>query len=111
MIIIDEKDGVQTVYFNKNIYKFVSDDYVLVLSNRGSNKEYVFNVTDTHMITQQYYTFDIDFSDVQNDEYEYTLTDADNNIVVTGLIRIGELTYRSNIYVDKNTDCIIYEPK
>lgn len=76
MIIVQNKNIQNSVYFPKNIY--TNNDtgtYYLNLIERGSNQSYVFSaLEDSHLVTYGFYTFLLDFSSVPEGEYEYTVS-------------------------------------
>jgi hypothetical protein len=74
MIIVSDKNIQNSIYFPKNIYNESSDIYKLVLENRGTNEKYEFDVEDTLEATYGFYTFNTDFSNLPNGEYEYTIS-------------------------------------
>lgn len=76
MIIVSDKNVVNRVNFHKNYYilRDQVSNYKLVLRNRGTNKEYEFYpLEDLFEYRYAFYTFDIDFSKLPQDEYEYAL--------------------------------------
>lgn len=119
MIIVSDKNIENSVYFPQNIYTDNNDVYKLVLNDRGTNKEYVFdNLDDKHLVQYDFYSFFINFSSMPEGEYEYTIFDSKNDIVSKGLIRLNELE-QDNIYYDtsrrvnvsynKNNEYIAYD--
>lgn len=108
MIIVSNKNIENSVYFPQNIYTDNNDTYVIVLRNRGTNQTYSFTCEDKHLVPYDFYTFFIDFSELPEDEYEYTITDSNNKVVGTGLIRLNELE-PNNTYYEKNTEYIAYD--
>ena len=108
MIIISDKDKENKVYFPRNIYKDNTNVYTVTFNNRGTNKKYTFTVEDEHLVQYDFYTFFIDFSDMPEDEYEYSIKDSNNNVVGTGLIRLNELK-QENVCYEKNTEYIAYD--
>ena len=83
MIEIKEKVE-QVVYFPKNSNE-VLEIYSLELHSELTQKSYTFSVVDSGN-SNRYYKFTVDFSDVDDGEYNYSISGID-----TGLIRIGEI--------------------
>ena len=83
MIEIKEKVE-QVVYFPKNSNKLL-EIYSLELHSELTQKSYTFSVVDSGN-SNRYYKFTVDFSDVDDGEYNYSISGID-----TGLIRIGEI--------------------
>ena len=83
MIEIKEKVE-QVVYFPKNSNE-VLEIYSLELHSELTQKSYTFSVVDSGN-SNRYYKFTVDFSDVNDGEYNYSISGID-----TGLIRIGEI--------------------
>lgn len=109
MIIVSDKNIENSVYFPQNIYTNNTDIYKLVLNDRGTNKEYVFdNLDDKHLVQYDFYSFFLNFSNLPEGEYEYTIFDSNNDIVGKGLIRLNELE-QDNIYYNKNNEFIAYD--
>lgn len=108
MIIISNKNIENSVLFPKNLYAFDFDTYSLVLTNRGTNKQYTFeNLEDKHTAPYGFYTMFVNFSNLPIDEYEYTLF-GEWLEVSKGIIKLmnGD---QNTIYYDKNRDYIVYE--
>lgn len=104
MIIISDKNIENSVYFPQNIYTNNNDIYTVVLNDRGTNVKYHFGgLEDKHLVSFSFYTFFINFSNVPEGEYEYTITDSNNNKVGTGIIRLNELEQENIIYNDNRT--------
>ena len=101
MIIVEDKNIQNTIYFPRNYYLSGNPDmYKLVLNDRGTNKKYEFEVSDLFEATYDFYTFNPDFSDLPNGEYEYTVG-YEESIVATGLIRLNSLDI-NKIYNEYN---------
>ena len=83
MIEIKEKVE-QVIYFPKNSNE-VLEIYSLELHSELTQKSYTFSVVDSGN-SNRYYKFTVDFSDVDDGEYNYSISGID-----TGLIRIGEI--------------------
>ena len=54
MIIVEDKTVKNTVFFPKNSYSSISDLYLLVLYDRGTNAKYEFECTDLHLVPIDY---------------------------------------------------------
>lgn len=109
MIIVSDKNIENSVYFPQNIYTDNTDIYKLVLNDRGTNKQYEFeNLDDKHLVQYDFYSFLLDFSNLPEGEYEYTIFDSNNDVVSKGLIRLNELI-QDNIYYNKNNEFITYD--
>ena len=83
MIEIKEKVE-QVVYFPKNSNEAL-EIYSLELHSELTQNSYTFSVVDSGN-SNRYYKFTVDFSDVDDGEYNYSISGRD-----TGLIRIGEI--------------------
>lgn len=95
MIIISNKNIENSVYFPQNIYTNNTDLYKLVLTDRGTNKEYVFdNLDDKHLVQYDYYSFFLNFKDLPEGEYEYKLESYKTKVVVETLTPIETKTSR-----------------
>lgn len=81
MIQINEKSSENIVNFPKN--QNLTGNLVLKLHSEITQKTYSFNVVDEGS-SKRYYKFTLDFSEVDNGEYDYSINDLE-----TGLIRIG----------------------
>lgn len=104
MIIVSNKNIENSVYFPQNIYTDNTDIYKLILIDRGTNKQYTFeNLDDKHLVQFDFYTFFINFSNLPEGEYEYTIFDSNNKTVGKGLIRLNELEQENIIYNDNRT--------
>jgi hypothetical protein len=101
MIIIKDKNIENSVYFPQNIYTSNNDIYTLILNDRGTNKKYTFSgLSDRHLVSISFYTFFINFSNIPEGEYEYSILDSNEEIVSTGLIRLNELKSDISTYND-----------
>lgn len=108
MIIVSNKNEENTIYFPKNLYINAENNYNIILKNRGTNVEYKFeDLSDTLDMPFDYYSFEIDFSKIPDDEYEYLIYDAKNKYG-SGIIRISSLN-NNNIYYNDKREYIIYE--
>lgn len=109
MIIIEDKNMENMVYFPKNLYRCKeSDSYNLTLNNRATNQIYTFDtLVDQKKLAYDYYSFIITFRNVPNGEYEYKIG-FDDKIVASGIIKVK--TKDDNvIYYDKNREYIAYD--
>ena len=104
MIIVSNKNIENSVYFPQNIYTDNNDIYKLILVDRGTNIQYTFeNLDDKHLVQFDFYTFFIDFSNLPEGEYEYTIFDSNEKTVSKGLIRLNELEQENITYNDNRT--------
>lgn len=104
MIIVSNKNMENSVYFPQNIYTRNTDIYTIILNDRGTNKKYTFSgLDDKHLVPVSFYTFFINFTDVPEGEYEYSIFDSNNNVVGTGLIRLNELEQTNTVYNNNRT--------
>lgn len=109
MIIISNKNIENSVYFPQNIYTDNTNVYKLVLNDRGTNKQYEFvDLEDRHLVQYDFYSFFLNFSNLPEGEYEYTIFDSNDNVVGKGLIRLNELE-ENNVYYNKNNEFIAYD--
>lgn len=109
MIIVVNKNIENSVYFPQNIYTDNTDIYKLVLKDRGTNKTYEFeNLDDKHLVQYDYYSFFLNFSNLPENEYEYTIYDSNDKVVGTGIIRLNQLE-QENTYYNKNNEYITYD--
>ena len=109
MIIVDRKNIENSIYFPKNIYTKSTGIYKLVLSDRGTNKKYDFDgLEDKHLVEYDFYSFFVNFKNLPEGEYEYTIFDSNNDVVGKGIIRLNELE-QENIYYNKNNEFIAYD--
>lgn len=76
MIIVRDKNIINNIDIPRNLYFFSSnyDNFKLVLKDRATNVEYVFdNLEDKMTYHYGLYSFDIDFGKLPQGEYEYKL--------------------------------------
>lgn len=80
MIIVNDKNIENTVNFPKNLYNIQNDSditlssYNVVLKNRATNKTYEYNILDDlYKFSHDFYSFNLDFSKLPDDEYEYKI--------------------------------------
>lgn len=90
MIEINDKSIVQFVYFPKS-NKTNSASYDLEIHSELTQITESFTGLTNESNSNTYYKFKIDFSRVFDGEYNYSIKDSENNVVSTGLIRIGEI--------------------
>lgn len=95
-MIIKDKYTQKTVYFPKNEINFAETN-TLVLYSELTNKQYEFKVADKSQYIN-YFVFDIDFSQLKDGEYVYTIDGA-----AKGLVIIGEPTYNPKTNKNNNT--------
>ena len=81
MVQVNDKYGENIVNFPKN--QNLEGDLILTLHSELTQKTYTFNVADEGN-SKRFYKFIVDFSEVDNGEYDYSI-----NGLETGLIRIG----------------------
>lgn len=104
MIIVSNKNTTNYVFFPRNLYEENSDIYKIMLKDRGSNKEYLFdNCVDEHLANIDYYTFALKFLNIPKGEYEYNIIDSNEKSVGTGLIRLKELVVENTEYNENIT--------
>lgn len=82
-----------TIKIPKNNYNFL-ESYTLSLKSQATNKRYSFEVEDISGLTD-YYTFQVDFSNVQDGEYEYSVS-TDRGLVQIGLRTASVSAYTVN---------------
>lgn len=109
MIIVSDKNIENSVYFPQNIYTNNNDIYKLLLNDRGTNKKYEFeHLEDKHLVQYDFYSFLLNFSNLPEGEYEYTIYDSNEKVVGSGLIRLNALE-QENTYYNKNNEFIAYD--
>ena len=92
-----------------NLYKNTIGTYKIVLNNRGTNKLYEFtDLEDQLIVPYDYYTFFLNFSELPEDEYEYTVYEEDGCICAKGIIKLKDDNLE-NVYYDKNREYITYD--
>lgn len=105
MVIFNETGPI---FIPKNINEYFGDDYEMTLLSRGTQKSITFIVSDTRLVNQNYYSFNLPKDlDIDDGEYEYTLDDGEGNVVAKGLIRFGELKMEQATY-NKEKEFAIY---
>lgn len=83
MIIITDKTEQKTIYFPRNYYLDENEDsYKLVLTDRGTNKTYEFEVVDLFEATYGFYSFNPDLSNLPNAEYEYSIEENKGDSII-----------------------------
>lgn len=108
MIIISDKSEEKTVYFPKNLYNSTEDLYILKLTDRGTNREYTFELADTLEASYGFYSFKVDFSQIPDGEYEYVVNnstvseipESDYDITYNHFYDTFTGTIRSTTYLD-----------
>ena len=90
MIEINDKSIVQFVYFPKS-NKTNSASYDVEIHSELTQITESFTGLTNESNSNTYYKFKVDFSKVLDGEYNYSIKDSENNVVSTGLIRIGEI--------------------
>ena len=103
MIIVSDKNYDKPVFFPRNLYTDSTDSYTVTLFDRGTNKSYGFDVTDRHLASYDFWSFDMDFTATPSGEYEYRITDSNGNTVGTGIIRLNALENENVYYSPKFT--------
>lgn len=107
MIIVENKSVPATIYVPKNLSEKY-DTYVLSLTDRATNKTYEFECEDTGLYVIWYQLL-IDFSECPATEYEYILSDAeDENIVAKGLIALKD-TEKEQIQYESTIEYVAYD--
>lgn len=108
MVIIRDKNKENILYLPKNLNKNESF-YSLVLVDRATNKEYLFdNIEDLFLVKFDYYTFKLNFSEIPSGEYEYCIT-SNHTIFGNGLIRLNEITRSNPTNYNDNRTYIVYD--
>ena len=104
MVIVIDKKTDNLCYFPKNIRVF-PEKYTLEI--KGTSKEILVEVEDVGCYNN-WYSFQIDFSDFQNGEYNYRLF-ADDSVISYGIIQVGDYDIEHKDY-KKNTTYKQYNP-
>lgn len=131
MILVKNKDKTQKVYIPKHKYEAMQLVYKLHLYGQITNTEHIITLVDEKNYGD-YYVFSLDLANYENQEYKYELRpikDVYNELTETwetyescavarGLLRIGDLVYKTKEYEtstvelfyeeDKNTNNVIY---
>lgn len=103
MIIVDNKDIQNMIYFPKNIYNGGNNVYGIELRDRGTNVTYSFDgVVDNMLVPFGFYTFNLDFSSIPSGEYEYRIYNG-LTVLGTGLIRLNGISDETEYYDEKRT--------
>lgn len=104
MIEIQDKNVEQYVLFPKNSSEALSG-YTLTLHSELTQMDYTFDVSDAGR-SRRYYKFNLLLNEVQDGEYNYSISDLD-----TGIIRIGVIDIAPYMQYDMSDDIIIqYDP-
>lgn len=107
MIIIPETYEKNLIFIYKNI-EYDAPAYTLVLHSRSTNVKTTFEVEDTNEFSQ-YFTFEVDFRNMANGEYEYELKDCDYRIAA-GMLKIGKNTHKKSVTYTSDINFQIYDP-
>lgn len=131
MILVKNKDKIQKVYIPKHVFEANQLLYKLHLYGQTTKTEHIITLVDEKNYGD-YYFFSLDLANYENQEYKYELTaikDTYNELtetwetyetctIATGLLRIGEVEYKTKEYEtstvelyyeeDKNTNKVIY---
>ncbi|MBP5784192.1 MAG: hypothetical protein J6W16_01235 [Methanobrevibacter sp.] len=110
MIIIDNPNVIADIVVMKSLTTKDTPTYTLNLYSKYSHKTYSFEAID-RLESPSYWRFLIDFSEAENDEYEYTLLNANNEEVSNGLIQLGLKQYKQHVCYDTLNECVFYEGK
>lgn len=101
MVRIDNKNYIDYTYFPINGSNFPVTR--LKLRSEVTGEEFTFSLGTAYTISN-YSAFVVDFSDMQDGEYLYFLTDNDGNYENNGLLRIGKIEETSKEYNAKRID-------
>ena len=83
----------------------------IILKNGITKRNFEYSVEDLNE-SSIFYTFNINIPESFDDgEYEYTLKDDAENIVATGLIRVGDFKQENKEYNNKDKKYIQYGSK
>lgn len=104
MIFIKER--VKNIcYFPKNYQSFGENEITLILKSELTLKSYSFDHLISVGYNKDYVILEVDFTDVEEGEYIYSLQSGKYNSV--GLIRIGEIKSDISEKTYNNTETII----
>ena len=106
MIIVSDKTAKKPLLVPISFYGVYP--VKLELNNRGSNQTYEFYTTDSGYANYGFYSFDVDLSNVPDDEYEYKVIGEDDKLLASGIIRVNELN-NSVEYYNKNIEYVYYD--
>ena len=101
MVRIDDKNYIDFTYFPKNGSDFPVTS--LKLRSEVTGEEYLIDLKEITQTTN-YYAVVANFSELQDGEYLYFLTDNDGNYENNGLLRIGKIEETSKEYNVKRID-------
>ncbi len=104
MIQIEEKNHRNIVFFDKNLTDFHPN--LLKLRSEVTGTEYEFDYTSEAELID-YFMAAFDFSECEDGEYIYTLTDGKTEH--TGLIHIGKLEATEKVEYKANNVNIQYQ--
>lgn len=107
MIIVEDKSIEKVYYFPKN-----EDDGNAMLLQLFSELTHLVTTFQVENIANNrlYYGFSLDFSDVADGEYQYSIIDEYNEILEKGIIRIGDYSSGDVIY-DLKEEYYVYNPE
>lgn len=109
MIVISDKNAINTVYFPQNIYTENDGTYTLEILDRATNRRYTYEqIEDRRLVPYGFYTFLLEFVKIPEGEYEYTIADSNGETVGKGLIRLNELV-DENIYYNNERTYVAYD--
>ncbi len=91
MVLVKNKQEIEQ-YFPKNTSKSFENPFHLKLHSELTNRNFEYEVEDKGDM-RNYYLFEVDFSDLDNGEYVYFITNDDYEQI--GLLRIGEVEYQN----------------
>ena len=97
MINIDDKAIIQPIYFPRTV-NVNYETYDLTLISEITNKSYSFSGLTDESNSKNYFKFLVDFSQVDDGEYNFSISD-----VSSGLIRIGQI-------IDSLPEQVSYSP-
>lgn len=106
MIIVSDKTAKKPLFVPISFYGV--SPVKLELNNRGSNQTYEFVITDSGYTNYGFYSFDVDLSNVPDDEYEYKVFGEDDKVLASGIIRVNELNNTIEYY-NKNIEYVYYD--
>ena len=85
MVKVDDKAFIQHIYFPKSV-NVEYDTYVLTLTSEVTQNTFTFSGLTDESKSKNYFKFLVDFSQLDDGEYSYSISD-----VATGLLTIGEI--------------------
>lgn len=108
MIIIEDKSITNRIKIPVNQDK-IGFLYTFKLRNTLTNKTYSFVLEDQSNEDTLNYSFDVDFNELADGEYEYSLIETTNESVAAGVLRIGKITHVTNTEYKQNNTYKQYE--